>query len=59
MKLPKIVSEEITGDPLVSPDWSSIILATVHTQLVADKIKMSHLKTLVSGKPKALLGDMG
>ena len=47
MKLPKMVLDKFSGDPLEWPEWSGQFLATVDQAGVADSVKMKYLKTLV------------
>ena len=59
MKLPKLVLDKFSGDPLEWPEWSRQFLATVDQAGVADSVKLNYLKTLVNGKAKAAVDGMG
>ena len=59
MKLPKLILEKFSGNPLDWPEWSGQFLATVDQAQVDDGIKMNYLKTLVSGRAKAAIEGMG
>ena len=59
IKLPKLKIPEFAGDPVEWPEWSSLFLATVDSAPIAESLKMNHLKTLVTGKAKAVISGMG
>ena len=59
MKLPKMVLDKYSGDPLEWPEWSGQFIATIDQSGVADSVKMNYLKTLVTGKAKAAIEGMG
>ena len=47
------------GNPLEWPEWSNMFKATVHHRDIPDSEKMSHLKTLLTGKAKSAISGMG
>ena len=53
MSIAKLKISEFHGDPLESPEWSSLFTATIHNAPIDDNAKMGHLETLVKGKAKA------
>ena len=57
--LPKLKLKSFDGNALDWPEWSSMFLATVHSQRIADSEKMSHLKTLLTGDAKSSISGMG
>ena len=57
--LPKLKLAEFSGDPLEWPEWSGLILSTVHAANIDTSLKMNHLKTLVTGKAKEVLAGLG
>ena len=59
MKLPELVLDKISGDPLEWPEWSGQFLSTVDEVAVDDNTKMKYLKTLVTGKAKTTIEGMG
>ena len=59
MSLPKLKVTEFHGDPLEWPEWSSLFTATIHNAPIDDNARMSHLKTLVKGKAKAAIAELG
>ena len=59
MKLPKLVLDKFSGDPLEWPEWSGQFLATVDQAGVPDSVKMNYLKTLVTGRAKSSIDGMG
>ena len=56
-QLPKLSS--FYGNPLEWPEWSNMFKATVHHCDIPDSEKMSHLKTLLTGKAKSAISGMG
>ncbi len=42
-------------DPLVGHEWYGQFTSTVHSAAISDDMKISHLKTLVTGKAKAAI----
>ena len=59
MSIPKLKMSEFHGDSLERPEWSSLFTATIHNAPIDNNAKMGHLKTLVKGKAKAELADLG
>ena len=57
--LPKLKLAEFSGDPLEWPEWSQLFQATVHALNIDDSVKMSHLKTMVTGKAKEAIAGLG
>ena len=57
--LPKLKLAEFSGDPLEWPEWSQLFQATVHAANIDDSVKMSHLKTMVTGKAKEAIAGLG
>ena len=57
--LPKLKLKSFDGNALDWPEWSSMFLATVHSQRIPESEKMSHLKTLLTGDAKASISGMG
>ena len=57
--IPKLKLSEFHGDRLDWPEWSSLFTATIHNVPIDDNAKMSHLKTLVEGKAKAVIAGLG
>ena len=57
--LPKLRLKNFDGNPLEWPEWSSMFLATVDKRMIPDSEKMSHLKTLLTGKAKSAISGMG
>ena len=57
--LPKLRLNNFDGNPLEWPEWSSMFLATVDKRMIPDSEKMSHLKTLLTGKAKFAISGMG
>ena len=58
-KLRKLKLNNFDGNPLEWPEWSSMFIATVDQQPIADSGKMSHLRTLVTGKASSAISRMG
>ena len=58
-QLPKLKLKTFDGNPLEWPEWSSMFLATVDKRSIPDSEKMSHLKTLLTGKARAAVSGMG
>ena len=56
--LPKLKPAEFSGDPLEWPDWSGLFLSTVHIANIDTRVKMNHLKTLVTGKAKEVIAGL-
>ena len=59
MKVPRLVLDDFSGDPLEWPEWSGQFLSTVDEATVDENVQMEYLKTLVTGKPKAAIEGMG
>ena len=57
--LPKLRLTNFDGNPREWPEWSSIFIATVDKRMIPDSEKMSHLKTLLTGKTKSAISGMG
>ena len=57
--LPKLKLAEFSGDPLEWPEWSQLFQATVHAANMDDSVKKNHLKTMVTGKAKEAIADLG
>ena len=57
--LPKLKLNNSDGNPLEWPEWSSMFIATVDQRPIPDSKKMSHLKTLLTGKAKSAISGMG
>ena len=57
--LPKLKLNSFDGNPLEWPEWSSMFIATVDRRPIPDSEKMSHLKTLLTGKAKSAISGMG
>ena len=53
--LPKLKLNNFDGNPLEWPEWSSMFIATVDQRPITDSEKMSHLKTLLTGKARAAI----
>ena len=47
------------GNPLEWPEWASMFIATVDQRPIPDSEKMSHLKTLPTGKARSAIPGMG
>ena len=58
-QLPKLKLSSFDGNPLELPEWSNMFKATVHHRDIPDSEKMSHLKTLLTGKAKSAISGMG
>ena len=58
-QLPKLKLSSFDGNPLEWPEWSNMFKATVHHLDIPDSEKMSHLKTLLTGKAKSAISGMG
>ena len=48
--LPKLKLNNFDGNPVEWPEWSSLFIATVDQRPIPDSEKMSHLKTLLTGR---------
>ena len=57
--LPKLKLKNFDGNPLEWPEWSSMFIATVDQRPIPDSEKMSHLKTLLTGKARSAISGMG
>ena len=57
--LPKLKLNNFDGNPLEWPEWSSMSIATVDQRPIPDSEKMSHLKTLLTGKARSAISGMG
>ena len=58
-QLPKLKLSSFVVNPLEWPEWSNMFKATVHHRDIPDSKKMSHLKTLLTGKVKSAISGMG
>ena len=58
-QLPKLKLSSFDGNPLELPEWSNMFKATVHHCDIPDSEKISHLKTLLTGKAKSTISGMG
>ena len=56
--LPKMRLKIFDGNPLEWPEWSSMFIATVDKRMIPDSEKISHLKTLLTGKAKSAVSGM-
>ena len=56
--LPKLRLKNFDGNPREWPEWSRIFIATVDKRMIPDSEKMSHLKTLLTGKAKSAIPGM-
>ena len=57
--LPKLKLNNFDGNPLEWLEWSSMFIATVDQRPIPDSEKMSHLKTLLTGKARSAISGMG
>ena len=57
--LPKLKLNNFDGNPLEWPEWSSMFIATVNQRPIPDSKKMSHTKTLLTGKARSAISRMG
>ena len=57
--LPKLRLNNFDGNSLERPEWSSMFIATVDKRMIPDSEKISHLKTLLTGKAKSAISGMG
>ena len=57
--IPKLKLREFNGDPLEWPEWSGMFLATIDSSPLTNDEKMSHLKSLVTGKAKRAIMGLG
>ena len=57
--LPKLKFNNCDGNALEWPEWSSMFIATVDQRPIPDSEKMSHLKTLLTGKARSVISGMG
>ena len=57
--LPTLKLTNFDGNPLDWQDWTSMFIATVDQQPIPDSDKMSHLKTLQTGKARSTISGMG
>ena len=57
--LPKLKLNNFDGNLLEWPEWSSMFIATVAQRPIPDSEKMSHLKTLLTGKARSAISGMG
>ena len=58
-QLPKLKLNSFDGNPLEWPEWSNMFVATVHNRAIPNSEKMSHLKTMLTGKARAAIASMG
>ena len=54
----KLKLNNFDGNPLEWPDWLSMFSATVDQRPIPDSEKMSHLKTLLTGKTRSPISGM-
>ena len=57
--LPKLKFKNFDGNPLEWPEWSSMFIATVNQRATPDSEKMSHLKSLLTGKAMSAKSGKG
>ena len=57
--LPKLKLREFDGNPLDWPEWSGMFSATVDSSSINNDEKMSHMKTLLTGKVKRAVNGLG
>ena len=57
--LPKLKLREFDGNPIDWPEWSGMFLATIDSSDISRDEKMSHLKSLLTGKVKRAVSGMG
>ena len=57
--LPKLELNNFEGNPLERPEWFSMLSATVDQRPIPDSEKMSHLKTLLTGKARSAISGLG
>ena len=57
--LPKLKLNNFDGNPLERPEWSSLFIATVDQRPIPDSEKMSHLKTVLTGRSRSAISGMG
>ena len=57
--LPKLNLNKFEGNLLEWPEWSSMFIATVNQRPIPDPEKVSHLKTLLTGKARSAISGMG
>ena len=57
--LPKLRLNNFDGNPLEWLEWSSMSIATIDKRMIPDSEKMSHLKTLLTGKAKSAISGKG
>ena len=57
--LPKSRLKIFDGNPLEWPEWSSMFIAIVDRRMIPDSEKMSHLRTLLTGKANSAISGMG
>ena len=57
--LQKLKLNNFDGNPLEWPEWSSMFIATVDQRPIPESEKMSHLKTLLTGKARSAISGMG
>ena len=57
--LPNLLLKIFDGNPLERPERSSIFIATIDKRMIPDSAKISHLKTLLTGKAKSAISGMG
>ena len=57
--LPKLKLREFDGSPLDWPEWSGMFSATVDSSSINNDEKMSHMKTLLTGKVKRAVNGLG
>ena len=57
--LPKLKLNNFDENPLEWPEWASMFIARVDQRPIPDSEKMSHLKTLLTGKARSAIFGMG
>ena len=57
--LTKLKLNNFDGNPIEWPEWASMFIATVDQRPIPDSEKMSHLKTLLTGKARSAISGMG
>ena len=57
--LPKLKLNNFHGNPLEWLEWSSMFIATLEQCPIRDTEKMSHLKTLLTGKARSAIPAIG
>ena len=58
-QLPKLKFSSFDGNPIEWPQWPNMFKGTVHHRDIPDSEKMSHLKSLLTGKAKSDISGKG